>query len=161
MCAHKIHGRSTPVSDRGDGLGERSDPEEASLLHLHEVLAIAHAHGFVIDELAVAGDRNRTGGDRELPAKGRGYATHLATLLAVGPSVLWLRDGCQGGERNGACSGGEKALQEGAASEGPVRHRLGLSFCKSRGFCLENADSIRLREVVKDLQDCCRFSATK
>lgn len=32
-------------------------------LCLHKVLAVAHAHGFVIDELVVAGDRNRTGGD--------------------------------------------------------------------------------------------------
>jgi hypothetical protein len=91
-------------------LGEGRDPEEAGLQHLHETLAVAHAHGFVIDELAVARDGNRTGGDGELAAKGRGQATHFAALLAVGPSVLCLRNRRQGGQRNRACSGGEKAL---------------------------------------------------
>jgi hypothetical protein len=37
------------------GLGDGRDPEEAGLLHLHEMLAVAHAHCFVIDELAGAG----------------------------------------------------------------------------------------------------------
>jgi hypothetical protein len=42
------------------GRGDGRDPEEAGLLHQHEMLAVAHAH---CDELTGAGDRNRTGGD--------------------------------------------------------------------------------------------------
>ncbi len=57
------------------------------------MLAVGHADGLVVDELAVAGDGDGGGGDGELPAEGRGDAAHLAALLAVGAAVLWLREG--------------------------------------------------------------------
>jgi hypothetical protein len=62
-------------------------------LDLHEMLAVAHADGLVVDELAVAGDGDGSGGNGELLAEGRGNATHLAALLTVGAPVLWLPEG--------------------------------------------------------------------
>ncbi len=105
--------------DGGDGLGDGGNAEEAGLLDLHEMPAVAHADGLVVDELAVAGDGDGTGGDGELLAEGCGHAAHLAALLAVGAAVLGLREGFEGGEWDSGRSGGGDAevFEEGAASE--------------------------------------------
>jgi hypothetical protein len=55
----------------------------------------------------------------------------------------------------------KKPLWKGAASHGPVRNWLGLSFFTSREFCVENANFICLQEVVKELEDCRRLSPRK
>jgi hypothetical protein len=132
------------------------------LLDLHEMLAVAHADSLVVDELAVAGDGDGTGGDGELLAEGCGYAAHLAALLAVGTAVLGLRERFEGGDWDGCCrGGGEKVFEEGAASEGVVWHKRGISFGRSRGVCLEKLHFILPRGKVKESGDCCRFSAAE
>ena len=100
--------------DGGDGLGDGGDAEEAGLLDLHEMLAVAHADGLIVDELAVAGDGDGTGGDGELLAEGFGDAAHLATLLAGGTAVLGLRQGFKMGSGMVLSGRREKALEEGS-----------------------------------------------
>ena len=49
--------------DGGDGHGDGRDAEEAGLLDLREMLAVAHADGLIVHELAVAGDGDGSGGN--------------------------------------------------------------------------------------------------
>jgi len=93
--------------DGGDGLGDGGDAEERVLLDLGEVLAVAHADGFVVDELAVARDSDRGSGNGELAAKGSGEAAHFSALLAVGASVLSL---AEGSDWQGCGCGGESEV---------------------------------------------------
>ena len=90
--------------DGGDGLGDGGDAEEGVLLGLGEVLAVGHAYGFVVGELAVAGDGDGGGGDGELAAEGSGEAAHFAALLAVGAAELGL--GFEAGKADGGGGGG-------------------------------------------------------
>jgi hypothetical protein len=101
--------------DGGDGLGEGGDAKEGVLLGLHEMLAVGHADGLVVGELAVAGDGDGGGRDGELAAEGSGKAAHLAALLAVGAAVLALGESFARAEE---CGGGEgQIFQKGSASE--------------------------------------------
>jgi hypothetical protein len=80
---------------------------------------VSHADGFVVDELAVAGDGDGGGGDSELLAELSGDATHLSAMLAGGASVSRLGEGF--GDRQGCGGGGEsEVLNEVAAGDGAL-----------------------------------------
>jgi hypothetical protein len=51
------------------------------------MLMVGNADGLVVDELAVAGDGDGSGRDRELLTEGSGDAAHLAALLTVGARI--------------------------------------------------------------------------
>lgn len=91
------------------------------------MLAVSHAGGLIVDELAVTRDGDGCGGDRELLTKLAGDSSHLATLLAAGTTELrlgkslWKRQsGC--GDRGG------KVLEKGAAGEDAWGHGRGRPF---------------------------------
>ncbi len=132
------------------GLVTEAMRKRLDLLDLHEVLAVAHADGLVVDELAVAGDGDGSGGDGELLAEGCGDAAHLAALLAVGTPVLRLREGFEGGDVGWWLlrRDGEKVFED---ESGGVRERSGIgagcSFRNGREeLRLENENFILSRE---------------
>lgn len=82
------------------------------------MLAVTHAVGLIVDELAIAGDRDGAGRHGELLAKRLGNSAHLAALLAVGSAILRLRENSASGDRESCCGGGgEEVPKEVTAGE--------------------------------------------
>lgn len=124
--------------DGGDGLGDGGDAEEGILGGLGEVLAVGHADGLVVDELAVAGDGDGGGGDGELAAEGSGETAHFAALLAGGTTELSLREGFDGGAESCGGGGEGEIVEESAAGEGltvcGILHRCGVPSVSGSGL---------------------------
>ena len=107
--------------DGGDGLGDGGDAEEGVLLGLGEMLAVGHADGLVVDEVAVAGDGDGGGGDARIgggiPRRGdpsRRAAGRWSLRIGVERGICGRGDDCGGGA-------GEVS-QEGSAGERVDRH---------------------------------------
>jgi hypothetical protein len=82
------------------------------------VLAVAHADGLVVDELAVA---------EMAMEESPGEAAHFAALLAGGTAELRLGEGLVEGQSGCGC-GRCEVLEDGAASERALARGSGMGF---------------------------------